>query len=435
LLYLSHPWHRLTATNKPFSAHFSIGSDDWFQLRISWSMSGVASSSDVSLTLDGEAIQWQPEPHMDRQFHQHSVDRRDNLRALSRGPHELLFRVGKPGAGATLCHLQVHIFASGFGSDQTIGRPARRSGVAIGDLPAGAPANGGSDATGGVVGTFPVSSGAGHIIGYRPTQDSCLMREMRRTRLCPVCNEALWRNLLKSDGARRARVSLIHWVHISRASDPTAAMSTNASIPLLVEVRVAPLSHFRLGKPILGETMRVQLEALKTGAMPAAAEMLPTGRGSRGEPGVIVARQIPFAAVDFGGWEDDRTGVERVGVAGRQAVVEQCWRIVARVSSPEVRSFEALSEICFCQKEGSGEVPPGAGVEVRCVSCPNRPAPVRYDCPIASGELRHNRLGARAMHHEGQLAAGANAGATAAVGGRDKFEDCAVPFFFDNRTF
>lgn len=447
LLYLSHPWHRLTATNKPFSARFSIGSfpggadgppGGWVQLRISWSMSGVSSPSDVSLTLDGQAIRWQPEPHVDRQFHQHTFYRQDDSRALSQGQHELLFRVGRPDAGATLCHLMIHIFASGFGSHRAMGRSADRFHARRGDPPAGAPASGtGNDATGGLIGTFPVSSAAGHVIGYRPTQDSCLMREMRHTRLCPVCHEAIWRNLLTSTGARRARVSLIHWVQISQAQDFTAAMPMDAlpmdaSSSLLVEARVAPLGHFRANKLIPGETMTVKVEALGTGAVSAAIEMLPSGGGAREGLGAVVARQIPFASERLDGEEDDRTGAARVGAAGRQAVGEQCWRIVVRAASPEVRSFQALSEVCFCRREKSGAIPPAARVEVRCISCPSEPAPVRYDCPISSEELRHGRPGAGAMHREGQLAAGANAGASAATGGPDNFEDCAVPFLFND---
>jgi hypothetical protein len=542
LLYLSHPWHRLTATTKPFSARFSIpslpgatgakvspasvsigaprgaanadgaharislssppdaaGADNsigsWAQLRISWSVSGVASPLDVLLSLEGKPIHWQPEPHLDRQFHQYTFDRRDSSRALLQGPHELLVRAGRPEASATLCHLMVHVFAPGFGTDlsgatgqsaeQVLARgegsPERLSARGR-DLPADTAAGGTSDqrvglvpppaighaighnptgtvdTTGGLVGTFPVSSRAGCVIGYRPTQDSCLMREMRNARLCPVCTEALWRNLLTSPAARRARVSIIHWVRIAHAPEPTrgmgvgafpptthpggelriahapepttgmrestAGMGRDASSPaayvggaesrpsgyrkggplLFVEARVAPLGHLRQGKPVPGEAMSVTLEPLEANAgNPAAAiEVLPTSKGADEGLGPVVSCHIPLplATERLHGERGDRTSL---GAADSQGVVERCWRIVARVASPEVRSFELSSEVCFCVRESSRVTSPaGRGVGARCMPCPNQSAPVRFDCPIAA-EDQHGRV--------------------------NFLEDCTVPFY------
>ena len=68
------------------------------------------------------------------------------------------------------------------------------------------------------VGAFPLYGPGRRVVGYRPTQDACLMRDMRRRQLCPICREALWENLLLSKGARAARISLLHSIRLRSAS-------------------------------------------------------------------------------------------------------------------------------------------------------------------------------------------------------------------------
>jgi hypothetical protein len=44
------------------------------------------------------------------------------------------------------------------------------------------------------VGAYPVYSEPGKLEGYRPTDNSCLMRSMESPSLCPICRELIWKN-------------------------------------------------------------------------------------------------------------------------------------------------------------------------------------------------------------------------------------------------
>ena len=89
--------------------------------------------------------------------------------------------VGQAGEGPVLAHLFVHVFAAPSPSEA---------------LPSGGGGRGGDRGIGGVgggdrggggavarrehrIGAFPVSGPEG-VVGYRPTQDACLMRDMTR---------------------------------------------------------------------------------------------------------------------------------------------------------------------------------------------------------------------------------------------------------------
>ena len=53
------------------------------------------------------------------------------------------------------------------------------------------------------VGAFPVFGARGDLKGFRPTQEGCLMRDMRQTCFCAVCLERLWRKVLPRAGLLR----------------------------------------------------------------------------------------------------------------------------------------------------------------------------------------------------------------------------------------
>ena len=42
------------------------------------------------------------------------------------------------------------------------------------------------------IGAYPVYSTPGKLEGYRPTDNTCLMRSMESTHLCPICQELIW---------------------------------------------------------------------------------------------------------------------------------------------------------------------------------------------------------------------------------------------------
>ena len=171
-------------------------------------MSGVPTNSLVAITFAGQSVSWSPQPHRDRQFFVASLPGE-----VAPGRHSLSFAatsaaagggagsVGDDGSGSprtVLCHLMVHAVDA---SDETAAAAAAAGGVAV------ARAAGAQDA---LVGAYPIFTGGGELIGYRPTQQGCLMRDMSQRRLCPVCREGLWENLLLSANARAAGISLLH---------------------------------------------------------------------------------------------------------------------------------------------------------------------------------------------------------------------------------
>ncbi|KAL3894541.1 MAG: hypothetical protein SGPRY_013782, partial [Prymnesium sp.] len=117
------------------------GSGGWDILRLSWSLAGTPSSSGISILIDDHPVDWQPQPHSDRQFFRYE-------RRLSPSPAPHLLRVlvdhtlprresGQPPA--LLCHLMVHALS------------------ALSSNPGG-------------VAAYPLRDGRGKLIGYRPTQ-------------------------------------------------------------------------------------------------------------------------------------------------------------------------------------------------------------------------------------------------------------------------
>ena len=90
------------------------------------------------------------------------------------------------------------------------------------------------------VGAFPLYGPGRRVVGYRPTQDACLMRDMRRRELCPICREALWENLLLSKGARAARISLLHSIRLRSAS-----VDGGGDELVEIEAATAPLGALR----------------------------------------------------------------------------------------------------------------------------------------------------------------------------------------------
>lgn len=72
------------------------------------------------------------------------------------------------------------------------------------------------DFTPGHIGAFPLFDSAGQFVGYRPTHESCLMRDMRQKEFCPIDRQSIWHNLLR-------RVDLIDAVESSSSGNVTRA--------------------------------------------------------------------------------------------------------------------------------------------------------------------------------------------------------------------
>ena len=190
------------------------------------------------------------------------------------------------------------------------------------------------------------------------------MREMLSSTLCPICTEALWRNLLSSAGAAASRISLLHWVRLSsarRGGRPSAAQTR-------IEAAVAPLGAFRRAR-VPTERLRVRL--------------FPHGDGAAGE-GV----DMPQSGSQRAGGGDGATAVELLVPRMSAAARERCWRVAVEVSTAEVRSFAVQSELCFCEAEAGLEYGEyglqDVSREARCVPCGGSGAArVRHECPLS----------------------------------------------------
>lgn len=77
------------------------------------------------------------------------------------------------------------------------------------------------------VGAYPLFSEWGSIAGYRPTHETCLMRNMKSVRFCPICQENNWLQFFR-------KVSLIDGVEIIPAG---ANYEAHLRVPSLGQFR------------------------------------------------------------------------------------------------------------------------------------------------------------------------------------------------------
>jgi hypothetical protein len=80
------------------------------------------------------------------------------------------------------------------------------------------------------IGAYPVHMPDLQVAGYRPTNDSCLMRDMLHPWFCPVCQENNWRELL-------GRIKLVDNYEVK--ADP---LDPGFDV---VRLEVVPLGQFR----------------------------------------------------------------------------------------------------------------------------------------------------------------------------------------------
>ena len=333
LLYAEYPWTVLGARAAPWEASFDPPAAGWHgtRLQLSWSVAGVVGSGAAfEIELDGQRVEWTPEAHDDRQFHSATIDDRSSGAPITLRVRPALSAEAARDAAVppTFCHVMVHAIAA--------------------DAPSIAAE---------AVGAFPLYGPGRRVVGYRPTQDACLMRDMRRRQLCPICREALWENLLLSKGARAARISLLHSIRLRSAS-----VDGGGDELVEIEVATAPLGTLR---------------PPEDDAALALAEILELTVAPRRGGGELALR--PSAR---------RTFVGSVRLA--RLLAFRCWRVEATLQTPHVRSFGVRSELCFCVADRGGlseslsRAPLSGRLGVRCVPCDGKE--VAWTCP-AGGDV------------------------------------------------
>ncbi|KAI0035218.1 IgA peptidase M64-domain-containing protein [Vararia minispora EC-137] len=164
----AYPW-TLLKNSTPWIATFN-SSGTYSRHLVRFSLSGLPSSEDLTVLLDGENIYWKAKEGL-------GVDRwhydiyRDT--PLSGGHHELTFKLNnwRLEGIAQLCSVEILEFGN---TDEF-------------------------NATPGFYGVFPTFSETNGT-SYRPTNEDCLMRITNEPNFCSVCAEGLWLSLLERVG-------------------------------------------------------------------------------------------------------------------------------------------------------------------------------------------------------------------------------------------
>ena len=191
------------------------------------------------------------------------------------------------------------------------------------------------------------------------------MRDMNLGHLCPVCTEALWENLLLSDGARAARASLIHavQVHVHQLGGEKGEkveeqqQRAGLSLPLAVTLTVATA---RLGAWRVAPSV-AEVEHLTASLAPALSAATDAATAADGDADAVA-----------GPLELRATAEQALALTLplAQLLRVSCWRLRVRLRSARLRRIEATSSLCFCLSattSSAGTV--AGGVVARCVPC------------------------------------------------------------------
>lgn len=145
-----------------------------YRTLISFSAAHWESEEAVSVTLDGKVLQLEGNYSVDRSFFQVHIN--EPLRA---GEHMLRVQAKNPKGNPVLGSLQIYAIPNDY--DERLES----------------------------VNAYATFYGPGQIAGYRPTHQTCLMRNMLSLSFCPVCIENMWGMFLR-------RVRLIDNVLVSQ---------------------------------------------------------------------------------------------------------------------------------------------------------------------------------------------------------------------------
>lgn len=203
-LYVDWPWHLLSGN--PFVARFSSPGGYASRL-IRLSVSGQGSPGDnLAIALDGVPLAYSPPADQDRYFYDYALPG-----GFAAGSHVLSVQETRADGDNYFCNMTIHEYGPDYHFDP------------------------------GYIGAYPLFSPAGILAGYRPTDESCCMRNMNQPLFCPVCLEELWLKIM-------ARISIIDEVLVYGPG------------PLvLVNLKTAGLGQFRTdGKRKDGEILEIR---------------------------------------------------------------------------------------------------------------------------------------------------------------------------------
>jgi hypothetical protein len=176
-LFGEYPWQNLQ--DGPLTYDFNVPRSEQPQpVRFDISSVGWETPQDVAILLDGQPVEAQGVFTDDRSFFR--FERND----LTPGRHRLEIREEVHDGDNVLALARAAAYEPGY------------------------------DTTPDKIQAFPNFDDDGDHVGYRPTHESCLMRDMRTLKFCSVDQENMWHQFLN-------RVSLIDGVDVTYSPDPS----------------------------------------------------------------------------------------------------------------------------------------------------------------------------------------------------------------------
>jgi IgA peptidase M64 len=157
-----YPWENLS--KGPINVDFKVPEGDEngpMQIGIDVSSVGWEGPQDVEILVDGEPQKYQGVFTEDRSFF-----RLEDAKSLSAGDHKLTIREKNADGDNVVAAVRINAYPADY------------------------------DFSKNKVGGFPTFNAYGQHVGYRPTHESCLMRNMRSTEFCSVDKENMWHQFL-----------------------------------------------------------------------------------------------------------------------------------------------------------------------------------------------------------------------------------------------
>ncbi len=188
-------WQNLNG--HPYKQNFNFPSTPGMLFLADISTVGWATPDDVITTIDNRVIKLTGEFTNDRRFYNVGP-----VTGLSAGPHSIQFTENIHDGDNVLAFSRLYAFPSDY------------------------------DFTPMKVGAFATYNDSGQKVGYRPTHDSCLMRNMMNPYFCSVDKENMWLKFL-------SRVNLIDSVSVTAMTrNPRADKVVTAAVPKLMGLEV-----------------------------------------------------------------------------------------------------------------------------------------------------------------------------------------------------
>lgn len=157
-----YPWENLS--KGPMNFDFKVPQGDEkgpMKVNIDVSSVGWESPDDVEILIDGKAQKYEGVYTEDRSFF-----RLTDAQSLPAGNHRLTIREKNADGNNVVAAVRINAYPADY------------------------------DFTPDKVAGFPSFNDSGRLVGYRPTHESCLMRDMRSTDFCPVDRENMWHKFL-----------------------------------------------------------------------------------------------------------------------------------------------------------------------------------------------------------------------------------------------